>query len=187
MKIQLIIGSTRPSRVSPQIAEWMIKNLPKVDGVEYEVIDLAEVNLPLLDEAAHPMVQQYQHDHTKAWSETIKQANGYIFLTAEYNAGYPASLKNAIDYLYHEWIGKSVMVVSYGVGGGTTASAQLHQVAERLKMRITEISPAFAIPNDIKDANGQIKDIDINFEPYVAGLRDGAEQLIELVKTDPEA
>jgi NAD(P)H-dependent FMN reductase len=142
--------------------------------------------LPMFDESVLPMMQQYAHDHTKAWSEKVKPASGFIFLTPEYNAGYPASLKNAIDYLYHEWVGKSVMVVSYGVGGGTSAAGQVRQVAERLKMRITETSPSMSIPNDMKDENGQIKDIDSNFKQYAAVLESATRELIELINTDPE-
>jgi NAD(P)H-dependent FMN reductase len=186
MKIQLIIGSTRPGRIGEQIAQWILSNLPQVEEFEYELVDLKEVNLPMFDEAVHPMMQQYSHEHTKIWSERIKPASGFIFLTPEYNAGYPASLKNAIDYLYHEWVGKSVMVVSYGAGGGLSAGAQLRQVAERLKMRITDDSPAISVPNDIKDQNGQIKEIDSSFKPYLEAVIAGAHELIELINTDPE-
>ena len=131
MKIHIIIGSTRPGRVGPQIAQWLISNLSIDTNGEYEIVDIADFKLPIFDERIHPSLNQYEHTHTKTWSQKIKSADAYIFLTPEYNAGYPASLKNAIDYLYHEWQDKPVMIASYGVGGGPTASAQLRQVAER--------------------------------------------------------
>ncbi len=178
MKIQIIIGSTRPGRVGPEIAEWMIENLPQHSSTTYEIIDLAKNILPLFNEPIHPSRGEYKHDHTKQWSEKIKQADAYIFLTPEYNAGYPASLKNAIDYLYHEWIDKPVMIVSYGVGGGPSASAQLRQVAERLKMRTTKINPQFTITRDMSGEDGQLKDISTDFEPYVSTLKEAGEELL---------
>src|ERR1035437_2505641 len=108
MNIQIIIGSTRPGRIGPQIAEWMVENLPKHPETEYEIVDIAGWKLPLFNEPVHPSLNQYEHAHTKAWSKKIKEADAFIFLTPEYNSGYPASLRNAIDYLYHEWHDKPV-------------------------------------------------------------------------------
>jgi NAD(P)H-dependent FMN reductase len=185
MKIQIIIGSTRPGRVGPQIAQWVQKNVSEENDIKTEIVDIVNWNLPIFDEPVHPSMNQYQNDHTKSWSEKIKQADGYIFLTPEYNAGYPASLKNAIDYLYHEWTNKPVMVVSYGARGGTSASAQLKQVAERLKMRPTETSPAFTVTRDMSSKDGQIIDINASFEQYKAALQLGAKELITLVNSVP--
>jgi NAD(P)H-dependent FMN reductase len=184
MKIQLIIGSTRPGRVGPQIANWIIANLPERLETEYEIVDLADQKLPLFDEAMHPSMNQYAHNHTKAWSAKIKEADAYIFLTPEYNAGYPASLKNAIDYLFHEWTTKPVMIVSYGVQGGGGASAQLRQVVERLKMQPTAVSPALAISRDMSGEDGQIKDINEAFKPYVLSLYEAAEELITIASSE---
>jgi NAD(P)H-dependent FMN reductase len=180
MKIELIIGSTRPGRVGPQIAQWVVDNLPNKSGVEYEIIDIKDWNLPLMDETNHPAANQYEHEHTKVWGKKISEASAYIFLTPEYNAGYSASLKNAIDYLYHEWQNKPTMIISYGIHGGTGAAGQLKQVAERLKMRLTEISPAFSVNKDMADDKGQIKDISSVFKPYKEDLEQAAEQLFSL-------
>jgi len=182
MKVQIIIGSVRPGRVGPQIAHWVNDNLPKDAGIDYEIVDIADWKLPLFDEPIHPSKSDYQHDHTKAWSAKIKQADGYILVTPEYNAGYPASFKNAIDYLYHEWRDKPVMIASYGVAGGTRSSAQLRQVAEQLKMRPTEVSPAFTISQDMYGEDGQIKDIATSFEPYISTVKTAAEQLHDLLE-----
>jgi NAD(P)H-dependent FMN reductase len=183
MKVQIIIGSTRPGRVGPQFAHWVNDNLPKDSGIDYEIIDVADWKLPLFDEPVHPSMGQYQHDHTKAWSAKIKEADGYIFVTPEYNAGYPAALKNAIDYLYHEWTDKPVMIVSYGVAGGARSAAQLRQVAEQLKMRPTEVSPALTVTQDMYDDKRQIKDITTSFESYVSTLQTAAEQLQEALNS----
>lgn len=185
MKIQLIIGSTRPGRVGPQIADWIIDSLPKKSGIEYEIVDVKKWDLPIFNEPIHPSMGQYQHEHTKAWSNKIKEADAYIFLTPEYNAGYPAALKNAIDYLYHEWQNKPLIIISYGVGGGPTASAQLRQVAERLKMRPTKISPALVVTREMSDKNGRIRDIAGDFKPYLADLHEASEQLLHAINHQP--
>jgi NAD(P)H-dependent FMN reductase len=178
MNIQLIIGSTRPGRIGPQIADWLVENLPHNDGATYSIVDVADAKLPLFDEPIHPSMNQYAHAHTKAWSQKIKQADGFIFLTPEYNAGYPASLKNAIDYLYHEWMNKPVMIVSYGVHGGNSAAAQLRQVAERLKMQPTATSPAFSVTHEMSGEDGTITDISKAFEPYLAVVTLAGEELL---------
>jgi NAD(P)H-dependent FMN reductase len=180
MKIQLIIGSTRPGRVGPQIANWMIDNLPTNDTTTYEVVDLTDYQLPLFDEPIHPSMNQYTHEHTKKWSQKVKEADAYIFLTPEYNAGYPAALKNAIDYLYHEWADKPVLIASYGVRGGTTAASQLRQVAERLKMRPTSLSPAFAITPEMTAEDRQIKTIGESFKPYAAEVAAAGDELLHI-------
>jgi NAD(P)H-dependent FMN reductase len=184
MKIQLIIGSTRPGRVGPQIADWIVANLPERAETEYEIVDVVAQKLPLFDEPVHPSMNQYAHNHTKAWSDKIKEADAYIFLTPEYNAGYPASLKNAVDYLFHEWTAKPVLIVSYGVQGGTGASAQLRQVAERLKMQVTPLSPALTVGRDMSGEDGQIKDINEAFKPYVPSLYEAAEELLALASSE---
>jgi NAD(P)H-dependent FMN reductase len=187
MKVQVIIGSTRPGRVGPQIAKWIVKNLPKQPQVTYEIVDLADHALPFFNEPIHPYMNNYSHDHTHKWSKKIKEADAYIFLTPEYNDGYPAVLKNAIDYLFHEWTAKPVMVVSYGVQGGITVSAQLLQVVTRLKMLPTATSPALTLSRDMSGEDGQIKDIDESFKPYEVQLLKAGEELLDaLAKSTTE-
>ncbi|MDN5274918.1 MAG: NADPH-dependent reductase [Candidatus Saccharibacteria bacterium] len=180
MKIQLIIGSTRPGRVGPQIADWLVANLPTQKLTEYEIVDITDYNLPLLDEPIHPAMNQYTKAHTKAWSQKIKEADGYIFLTPEYNASFPAALKNAIDYLYHEWTDKPTMIASYGVRGGQGASTHLRDVVELLKMRPTGLSPAFTITRDMSGEDGKIKNISEAFEPYLAMLKEAGDELLSI-------
>jgi NAD(P)H-dependent FMN reductase len=187
MKVQIIMGSTRPGRVSPQIAEWTLNHLPKKDGVEYEIVDVAKYNLPLFDEPQHPSLNQYAHEHTKLWSKKIKEGDSYIFLTAEYNAGYPASLKNAIDYLYHEWSEKPALVISYGVQGGSGASAQLQQVLNRLKMNVMGTSPALTITREMSSEDGQIKQPDEGFKAFEPLLEEAVQELLGANDTDEAA
>jgi NAD(P)H-dependent FMN reductase len=179
MKVQVIIGSTRPGRIGPQIAQWIVKHLPEQPQVTYEIVDLADHALPFFNEPIHPSMNQYSHDHTHKWSKKIKEADAYIFLTPEYNDGYPAVLKNAIDYLFHEWTAKPVMIVSYGVNGGLGASAQLRQVITRLKMLPTATTPALKLSRDMYAEDGQIKDIDESFEPHKVQLLKAGEELLD--------
>jgi NAD(P)H-dependent FMN reductase len=133
--LKIIIASTRPTRKGPLIADWFLNILKDHPEFEVEVLDLKEINLPFLDEPEHPMLARYQHDHTKEWSKTIQGGDAFIVITPEYNYGYPASLKNAIDFLYREWNYKPIGLVSYGgIAAGTRAVQMLKQVFTGLKM-----------------------------------------------------
>jgi NAD(P)H-dependent FMN reductase len=133
--LQIIIASTRPGRVGRPVGTWFTGRAREHDGFEVEVVDLAEVNLPFLDEPRHPRFHDYQHEHTRQWSAVIDRADAYVFVIPEYNYGYSAVLKNAIDFLHHEWLDKPYGVVSYGgVAAGTRAMQQLRQVLSALRM-----------------------------------------------------
>lgn len=136
--IRVIIASTRPVRVGPQIAEEVVKIIGENPQVNVEVTDLKELNLPFLDEPEMPALGNYVHEHTKNWSGLIKASDAVVIVTAEYNWGYPASLKNAIDYLYSEWRKKPILLVSYGAKGGPKAAEQLRQVLGRIRANVLE-------------------------------------------------
>jgi NAD(P)H-dependent FMN reductase len=131
----IIIASTRPGRGGWPVAQWFIQRATDHGGFEIAVVDLLEFRLPLLDEPNHPRLRQYVNPHTHQWSERVDAADAFVFVTPEYNHGYPASLKNAIDYLHHEWRHKPVGFVSYGgVASGTRSVEQLQQVVTAVKM-----------------------------------------------------
>lgn len=133
--LQIIIASTRPGRVGPAIASWFYDRALKAGSFEVELIDLAEVNLPLFDEPRHPRFGDYVHQHTKDWSATIRRGDAYVFVLPEYNYGFNAAIKNAIDYLNAEWQYKPLGFVSYGgVAAGTRAVQMLKQVVTAVKM-----------------------------------------------------
>jgi NAD(P)H-dependent FMN reductase len=134
LKIGVIVGSTRPNRVGRKVADWFMEQVQDMPDVEFELIDLAEVNLPFLDEPKTPDQGDYQHEHTKKWSKIIDPLDGYILVTPEYNRGYPAALKNALDTIYNEWGHKPVGFVGYGGLGATRAIQQLIQVTAHLDM-----------------------------------------------------
>jgi NAD(P)H-dependent FMN reductase len=134
-RLTIIIGSTRPGRAGLPIAEWFADRARSHGGFDVDVVDLAELDLPLLDEPNHPSLGQYIHQHTKDWSATVDASDAFVLVTPEYNHGYPAALKNAIDYLQKEWRDKPVGFVSYGgVSAGTRAVQQLKEVVTTLKM-----------------------------------------------------
>ncbi len=99
-------ASTRPGRIGPSFGDWFADVAAAHGGFDVEKIDLAEVNLPFVDEPSHPKLRAYQHQHTKDWSAMIERADAYVFVTPEYNYGYNAVLKNALDFLAHEWADK---------------------------------------------------------------------------------
>jgi NAD(P)H-dependent FMN reductase len=133
--LRIIIGSTRPGRVAPAVADWIAERAREHGGFDVQVTDLAELNLPILDEPNHPRLHQYVHQHTKDWSALVEGSDAFIFVTPEYNYGFNAALKNAIDYLHREWQHKPAGIVSYGgVAAGTRAAQMLKQVLTALKM-----------------------------------------------------
>ncbi len=133
--LQVIIGSTRPGRVGPAIAQWFTERAETHGAFEIEVVDLAEVNLPLFNEPNHPVTRQYTFDYTRQWSETINRADAYVFVIPEYNHSLNAATKNAIDYLHHEWRFKPAGIVCYGGGAmGTRAAQHLKPVLAALRV-----------------------------------------------------
>lgn len=133
--VQVIIGSTRPNRVGPAIARWVYEtSLNSNSDLSFELVDIKDYSLPLLDEPKLPAYGEYEQTHTKKWAAKISEANGYIFVVPEYNHGYAAATKNALDYLYAEWNNKPIAFVGYGAIGGLRAVEQLRQVIVQLQM-----------------------------------------------------
>ncbi|MCF3964985.1 NADPH-dependent FMN reductase [Streptomyces fuscigenes] len=145
-KLGIIIASTRPGRVGLPVAQWVEKEARAHAGFdEVDLIDLAEVGLPFMDEPNHPRLGQYTHQHTRDWSARVEPCDAFVFVMPEYNYGYNAELKNALDFLHGEWRYKPVGLVSYGgVAAGTRAAQMIKQVVTTLKM--TPVFEAVSIP-----------------------------------------
>jgi NAD(P)H-dependent FMN reductase len=169
-KIHIIIGSTRPNRIGDTVAKWVDEHVKAADTGDFEIVDLADWKLPMLDEPVQAMVGEYTQDHTKKWGEKVQTADGFIIVTPEYNAGYPASLKNALDYLYKEWNDKPVGFVGYGWGGGQDAVRHLRDVVARLKMNALQAQVSIVFTQDTHDENRQIADPKKALEPHKAEL-----------------
>jgi NAD(P)H-dependent FMN reductase len=157
-KLHVILASTRPGRAGEPIADWFVERAQKHGAFEVELIDLAEVGLPFFDEPAHPRLRRYEHEHTKAWSAKIDAGDAFVFVTPEYNFGYPATLKNAIDFLHFEWQHKPVGFVSYGgVAAGTRAVQQLKQVVTTIKMLPLFESVSIPFHTQFIDEEGRVQ------------------------------
>jgi len=145
LNLQIINASTRSGRSGHLVSEWFFEFARRHGNFDIQLIDLAEVGLPLFDEPRHPRLGQYEHAHTKAWSAIVEQADAYVFVTPEYDHAPPASLVNALQYLVHEWAYKPVGFVSYGgVSGGTRSVQMTKPIVTALKMM--PIPEAVVIP-----------------------------------------
>ena len=154
----VLIASTRPGRIGLPVGEWITAAANEHGAFEVRVLDLAEFNLPLLDEPNHPRLRQYTLEHTFEWSRAVEAMDAFVFVMPEYNYGFSAPLKNAIDYLHHEWHYKPVGLVSYGgVAAGTRAAQMIKQVITALKM--TPLFEAVSIPfvSGFLDEDGRIE------------------------------
>jgi len=134
LRIAIIIGSTRPGRKAEAVAKWVYEIAQKRSDVEFELVDIKDFNLPLLDEPLSPIMGKYSHQHTKDWSAKIASFDAYVFVTPEYNHATSGALKNAIDFLYHEWVNKAAGFVGYGGAGGARAVEQLRLVMAEVQI-----------------------------------------------------
>ncbi|MCE9614340.1 MAG: NAD(P)H-dependent oxidoreductase [Lentisphaerae bacterium] len=134
LRVGIIIGSTRPGRKAEVVARWVHDLAMKRIDAQFELVDIKDFNLPLLDEAMPPMMGSYRQPHTKSWAAKIGSFDAYVFVTPEYNHGTSGALKNAIDYLFAEWTNKAAGFVSYGSAGGARAVEQLRLVMGELKV-----------------------------------------------------
>jgi NAD(P)H-dependent FMN reductase len=170
LKVNIIIGSTRPGRAGPGIAEWIREEAEAHGEFDVKVVDLASFDLPLLDEPKIPAMQQYEHEHTQAWSAAMDEADAFVFVTPEYNYFPPAAVVNAIQVLYREWGHKPAGVVSYGgISGGLRAAQGLRQLLGNVN--------AHALPQTVPvPLYWQHVNEDGRFVP-TDEMRDGARQL----------
>ncbi|MFJ3622085.1 NADPH-dependent FMN reductase [Streptomyces iakyrus] len=145
MTLTTVVASTRPGRVGRSVADWFTARAAQCEQFESHVVDLRELALPFFDEPHPPALQQYTHHHTRAWSRIVDASDAFVFVTPEYNGGFPAPLKNAWDYLVVEWQHKPAAFVSYGgVSAGTRAVQMAKQVVANLRM--LPIGPTVSIP-----------------------------------------
>lgn len=155
INLKIITSTVRPGRKGPLVAEWITKLAKQNSHFNVELLDLAEINLPMMNEANHPAIKKYEHEHTKRWSSKIEEADAFIFVTAEYDYNYPAPLRNALEYLYHEWSYKAAGVVSYGgISAGTRALNSLKN--DLATFKIVPLTEAVNFPffqQNINDEN----------------------------------
>jgi NAD(P)H-dependent FMN reductase len=181
IKIGIIVGSNRPNRICLNVATWTKEGM-RNDELDLEIIDLAEVNLPFLDEPEIPAHHQYQNEHTVAWSKTISKYDGFVLVFPQYNWGYPAVLKNALDYLYDEWAKKPVSIMCYGGHGGFQASLAIKLVTQGLHMYNMATNLPLDIEEEMFDENGQFKDIASALSRYSTPLQAVSTEFVSLLR-----
>lgn len=152
MRIAIIVGSTRPGRKGLEVAQWVHGLAGKRSSAEYELVDLADQGLPLLDEPVPPAMQkEATKEHTKRWAAKIASFDGYVFVTPEYNHGPPAALKNALDFLYKEWCNKSAGFVGYGGVGAARSIEMLRAICSNLELADVRVALSLTLANDFEN------------------------------------
>jgi NAD(P)H-dependent FMN reductase len=151
LKVAIIIGSTRPGRNGEAVGRWIYEKAKNRDDAEYELVDIKDYNLPLLDEPIPPSMGRYSNEHTKIWSTKIDSFDAYVFVTPEYNHGIPGALKNAIDFLFKEWNNKVAGFVSYGSAGGVRAVEQLRLVMAEVKVATVRAQVQLSLFTDFEN------------------------------------
>jgi NAD(P)H-dependent FMN reductase len=151
LKIGIIIGSTRPNRVGESVARWVHEIAARRNDAEFELVDIQEYNLPLLDEPIPPSQGKYSKEHTKKWAAKIASFDGYVFVTPEYNHGICGALKNAIDFLFAEWNNKAAGFVGYGSAGGVRAVESLRLVMAEIQIADVRNQVALSLRTDFEN------------------------------------
>jgi NAD(P)H-dependent FMN reductase len=150
MRVAIIVGSTRPGRKADSVARWVYEIAKTRSDGEFEIVDIADYNLPLLDEPSPPSMGKYTKAHTKAWSAKIDSFDAFVFVTPEYNHGVPGALKNAIDFLYKEWNNKVAGFVSYGSASGTRSVEALRLVMAELQIADVRAQVPLSLATDFE-------------------------------------
>lgn len=151
LKIAIVVGSTRPGRKAEAVARWVHTLAKSRTDAEFEIVDIQDFDLPLLDEPVPPSLGKYSKPHTKAWAAKIDPFDGYVFVTPEYNHAPSGALKNAIDYLYREWNNKAAGFVGYGSAGGTRAVEQLRLIMGELQVADVRAQVALSLFTDFEN------------------------------------
>jgi len=174
IKVAVITGSTRPGRKALDVARWVMEIAKLRSDAVYELVDIQEFNLPLLDEPVPPSMGQYSKPHTKAWAAKIAEFDGFVFVTPEYNHGISGALKNAIDFLYKEWNNKAAGFVGYGSAGGARSVESLRLVMGELMVADVRAQVMLSLATDFenysafKPAERHVKEVNTVLDQVVA-------------------
>jgi NAD(P)H-dependent FMN reductase len=151
VKIAIILGSTRPGRNGAAVAEWVHEIAQKRTDAEFELVDIQEYDLPLLDEPVPPSMGQYSQPHTRRWAAKIASFDGFVFVTPEYNHSTSGALKNAIDFLFAEWNNKAAGFVSYGSAMGVRAVEHLRLIMAELMIADVRSQVMLSLTTDFEN------------------------------------
>lgn len=152
LKVGIIVGSTRPGRKGEAVARWVLEHASKRNDAVYQLVDIADFNLPLLDEPVPPSMRQpFANDHSKKWAAKIAPFDAYVFVTPEYNHSTSGALKNAIDYLFYEWHDKAAGFVGYGAAGGFRAIEHLRGIMGEIRIADVRTSVGLSLFDDFEN------------------------------------
>jgi NAD(P)H-dependent FMN reductase len=151
LRLAIIIGSTRPNRVGEAVGKWVHQLAQQRRDAEFELLDIRDHNLPLLDEPIPPSQGKYAKDHTKRWAAKIASFDGFVFVTPEYNHGICAALKNAIDFLFAEWNNKAAGFVGYGSAGAVRAVEHLRGVMGEVMVATVRAQVMLSLRDDFEN------------------------------------
>lgn len=151
INVGIIIGSTRPNRVGESVAKWVHEIARRRSDATFDLVDIQDFNLPLLDEPIPPSQGKYSKEHTKRWAAKIASFDGFVFVTPEYNHGTSGALKNAIDFLYAEWNDKAAGFVGYGSAGGVRAVEHLRLVMAEVRVATVRAQVALSLFTDFEN------------------------------------
>ena len=151
IRIAIILGSTRPGRKGEAVAKWVYEIAQKRSDADFELVDIKDFNLPLLDEPLSPIMGQYTHQHTKDWSAKIASFDAYVFVTPEYNHATSGALKNAIDFLYVEWVNKVAGFIGYGGVSGARAVENLRLIMGELQVATVRAQVGLSMFTDFEN------------------------------------
>ncbi len=161
LRLNIITASTRPGRVGPAVARWVLDHARNEGSFDVHPVDLADFDLPVYDEPKHPRQQDYAHEHTRRWAESVASADAYVFVAPEYNFGPTPALLNALNYVWREWNYKPAAFVSYGgiSGGLRGVEATKPTLAVLRIMAIPEGVPLPLVSQQIEDGVFNPKEI----------------------------
>lgn len=179
LNVKVIVGSTREARFSEKILPWVTSELGRTDSITHEVLDLRDWEMPFYNEPISPATVEngaYQNEVVREFAAKIKEADAFLVIAPEYNHGYSAVLKNALDSVYAEWNKKAVGFVSYGSVGGGRVVEQLREVAVELQMAPIRSAVHIQAPWNLLEESGSLKEGALN--DYGHSLTGTIEQLI---------
>jgi NAD(P)H-dependent FMN reductase len=151
LKIAIILGSTRPGRNGAAVAQWAYEIARQRRDAEFELVDIKDYNLPLLDEPVPPSMGQYSQPHTKRWAAKIASFDAFVFVTPEYNHATSGALKNAIDFLYAEWNNKAAGFIGYGSMSGARAVENLRLIMAELQIATVRAQVGLSLLTDFEN------------------------------------
>ena len=146
--IAVVLASTRPGRRGAAVADWVLEHAGGRTEATFELVDLAAIDLPQIDEPMPPAMGRYTLPHTREWAQTVAKYDGYLFITPEYNHSVPGPLKNALDRVYAEWHNKAAAFVSYGVDGGVRAVEALRPIMSALQIAPVSAQVSLSMHHD---------------------------------------